>query len=158
MAAPPRHAPHLPLPAVPFLPGPGRRRPHLPLERALEADGALGHGFSPTLFAYGADAFNCGCFWEAHECWELLWRREPRGAPRRPVLQGLILLAAARVKLGQGRAEGAAALHRKALALLAAARRNADLVAGFDLATLLAQTSGDVTQPPPVMGCGRSPR
>jgi hypothetical protein len=140
------------------VPAPGRRRPHLPLERALQADGALGHGFSPTLFAYGADAFNGGCFWEAHECWELLWRREPRGAPRRRLLQGLILLAAARVKLGQGRPEGAAALHRKALVLLADARPGADLVPGFDLAALLARTSGDVTAPAPVMGRGRSPR
>ncbi len=152
-----RYVPHLALPPAPHLPAPGRRPPALPLEQALAADRAAAAGFSPTLFAYGADAFNGGWFWEAHECWEVLWRREPRGAPRRGVLQGLILLAAARVKLAQGRPQGAAALHRKALDTLGAADGIGPW-AGFDLSALQAQLVPDVTAPPPVIGLGRSPR
>ena len=114
----PRLAPQLPLPAQPYLPASGRARPQLPISQALAADGAESAGFSPTLFAYGIDAFHAGCCWEAHECWEVLWRREPKTHARRALLQGMILLAAARVKARQGRPHGAAALHQRALTAL----------------------------------------
>jgi hypothetical protein len=131
----------------------------LPIDAALAADGALERGFGATLFALGADAFNGGWFWEAHECWEALWRREARGTARRGMLQGLILLAAARVKRLQGRPAGAGRLHRRALALLDAAAADQDLREAFGLTRLLrGARAGGVTGPAPVIAPCRSPR
>lgn len=41
----------------------------------------------------GADLFDAGEFWEAHEAWEEVWQGEPR--PIRSFYQGLIQIAAA---------------------------------------------------------------
>lgn len=104
-------------------------------------DAAGEAGFSPTLFASGLDVFHAGCFWEAHECWETLWRREPKSAPRRRLLQGLIFLAAARVKARQGRPQGAAELQRRALAALTAASEPDARASGIDLPALVARAA-----------------
>lgn len=59
---------------------------------------------------WGMDLFNQGYFWEAHEAWEDSWRVATRGSPEHNLLQGLILLAAAGVKLREGKL-GAARRH-----------------------------------------------
>ncbi|PYS93153.1 MAG: DUF309 domain-containing protein [Acidobacteria bacterium] len=53
----------------------------------------------------GADLFNAGKFFEAHEVWEDQWRLE--SGPARRLLHGLILLAAGFVKLQRGSPRGA---------------------------------------------------
>lgn len=57
----------------------------------------------PTLdsdeFAWGADLFNHGYYWEAHEAWEEIWQVAERGSALRALLKGLILLSAAGVKI-----------------------------------------------------------
>jgi predicted metal-dependent hydrolase len=55
----------------------------------------------------GAELWNRGRFWEAHEAWEEPWRAAGRHTARGRFLQGLILLAAAGVKR-QGGAHAAA--------------------------------------------------
>ena len=43
----------------------------------------------------GVRLFNEGRYWDAHEAWERIWVRLPKGAAERRFCQGLILLAAA---------------------------------------------------------------
>lgn len=141
--------------AAPYVPGAGRARPELPIAGLLAADGAGQAGFSATLFAYGVDRFNGGYAWEAHECWEVLWRREPRGTRRWFLLRGLIQFAAARVKAAQGRAEGAAELHRRGLAALdqgLSPSATGDPLPGFDAEEFLrdARRTGDSGGLPPI--------
>jgi predicted metal-dependent hydrolase len=58
------------------------------------------------LLAYGLDLFNNGYYWEAHEAWERLWQAAPRDSAHSQLLQGLIALAAAGVKVRQGQRIG----------------------------------------------------
>lgn len=59
----------------------------------------------------GARLFDAGAFFEAHEVWEERWRIET-DAGRRRLLQGLIQIAAALLKLGAARDGGAASASR----------------------------------------------
>ena len=45
------------------------------------------------LYLKGLEAFNTGCFYEAHELWEEVWLETPN--PDKKFLQGLIQVAAA---------------------------------------------------------------
>lgn len=67
------------------------------------------------------DLFNHGFYWEAHEAWEPLWRAANAGSSHRDCLKGLILLAAAGVKLREGKHAAAARHGRRAAALFARA-------------------------------------
>ena len=58
-------------------------------------------------YRYGADLFNAGFFWEAHEAWEGLWLAHGRKGPVARVVQALIKLAAAGVKIREGQPAGA---------------------------------------------------
>jgi uncharacterized protein len=129
MARAPRYAPELPLPAAPWRPG--RPRPRLPLPDVGAAGGAAGRAWrqaaqlpaaARTAFRYGVDLYNAGCCWEAHEAWEALWSRSVRGTPLFHLLQGLILLAAARHKAACAQPRGAERLAARACRHLAAPR------------------------------------
>lgn len=61
------------------------------------------------LVRWGADLFNHGYYWEAHEAWEALWQSSREDPPLRQILKGLILLAATGIKVREGKR--AAALH-----------------------------------------------
>jgi len=63
--------------------------------------------------ARGAIHFNGGRFFEAHEAWELRWRKLP--LPDRPQVQAAILVCGVFVLLGKGRIEPAARLARLSL-------------------------------------------
>jgi hypothetical protein len=52
--------------------------------------------------------FNAGYYWEAHEEWESLWHAQGRAGPVAEVVKGLIKLAAAGVKVREGRPIGVA--------------------------------------------------
>ncbi len=97
----PRYTPDRPLPAHTHVPGQSPR----PAESELEAS------TSQQSFLWGVDLFNAGCYWEAHEVWEALWHAAGRTGPAADFLKGLIKLAAAGVKLREGRPTG---LHRHA--------------------------------------------
>lgn len=63
--------------------------------------------------ARGAGHFNAGRFFEAHEDWEIRWRKLP--LPDGPQVQAAILVCGAFVLLGKGRVEPAARLARLAV-------------------------------------------
>jgi len=119
-AARPRLAPEVPFPPYAFVPG---RFPH-------PVSDPQGHQYSHTpeavtapdpqrwqeslAYRYGLDLFNHGYYWEAHEQWESLWHACGRRGPLASLLQGLIKLAAAGVKVREGKPAGVANLARGA--------------------------------------------
>jgi hypothetical protein len=114
---PPRYLPDEPLPATAYLPG---RTPHpnqiaarpelpLPLDAPRWADS--------RAYLRGIDLFNQGYYWEAHEAWEGLWHAAGRRGPTADFLKGLIKLAAAGVKVREGRPDGVVSHARRAAAL-----------------------------------------
>lgn len=101
-------------------------------------------GYDP-LYLQGIEEFNRGCYFESHEVWEALWKRET--GPRRRFYQGLIQAAVALHHLGRGNRRGARALMARARQSLDAYRpRCLGLdVDGFlaDLARRLAETEAE---------------
>ena len=67
--------------------------------------GTNGWASSPA-YLRGIELFNAGYYWEAHEWWEALWHAHGRKGATATVLQGLIKLAAAGVKVREQRPEG----------------------------------------------------
>lgn len=84
-------------------------------------------------YLFGADLFNHGYWWEAHEQWEAPWR-VTREAVTRGYLQGLVQLAAALVKWRAGNERGRQGLWRRSQAHLAAVAGGAPTYMGLDLA------------------------
>jgi predicted metal-dependent hydrolase len=58
------------------------------------------------MYLRGLDLFNHGYYWEAHEVWESLWHACARRGRSADFLKGLIKLAAAGVKVREGRRRG----------------------------------------------------
>ena len=109
----PRLLPEKSFPPYAYLPG---RQPHPvrdlaghsyhsePMTVAVEAP------LGSEAFRWGIDLFNHGYYWEAHEAWEPLWQAANPSAPCRSLFKGLILLAAAGVKIREGK-QAAVARH-----------------------------------------------
>jgi predicted metal-dependent hydrolase len=55
---------------------------------------------------YARELFNAGYYWEAHEAWEHFWNALGRTTPEARCVQGLIHLAAAAVKIREGKPAG----------------------------------------------------
>ncbi|ANT54292.1 hypothetical protein A6B35_29950 (plasmid) [Mesorhizobium amorphae CCNWGS0123] len=72
---------------------------------------------SSNVFRWGIDLFNHGYYWEAHEAWEPLWHAAKCSAQHRLFFKGLILLAAAGVKIREGKRVAAARHATRAAAL-----------------------------------------
>ena len=84
-------------------------------------------------FRFGADLFNAGFFWEAHEVWELVWRALPPNSRERLACQALIQAANACLKLRFGRTKAFGRLSAEVARLAdEACRLNGD-VAGIDM-------------------------
>lgn len=141
---PPRYAPSRPLPPYSYVPGHGL--PHPVSDRAghrhVAEDGAWEPPLSPgpipapptepagrrralaaALAAnpgwlHAVDLFNEGFYWEAHEAWEGFWHALGRTTPEARFIQGLIHLAAACVKVREGRAAGVGSHARRARQLV----------------------------------------
>jgi len=108
----PRYCPERPLPPYSYVPG---LAPH---PTSDERGHSYGHHEPPpaaltestycdnATYRYAIDLFNHGFYWEAHEAWEALWHAAGRSGPTADFLKGLIKLAAAGVKLREGRAAG----------------------------------------------------
>ena len=128
-ATPRRHAPLVPLPPYSFVPGHGLPHPvtdpagHLyglepvtPLAAAelatLPVDSVGRREAITALLAesphwlHAIDLFNAGFYWEAHEAWEGFWHVLGRTTPEARLVQGMIRLAAACVKIREGSLEG----------------------------------------------------
>lgn len=58
-----------------------------------------------TQLRHGADLFDAGAWWDAHEAWEAVWKTYP--GSDRAYLKGLIQLAAVNHHLASGRTRGA---------------------------------------------------
>lgn len=104
----PRLLPDRQLPPYAYLPG---RFPHPIRDRdghsfGVEPESTAEPCLRSEAFAWGIDLFNHGFYWEAHEAWEPLWRAAHADDPRRLLLKGLILLAAAGVKMREGKRAG----------------------------------------------------
>jgi hypothetical protein len=109
----PRLQPQKSFPTYAYLPG---KHPHPvrdprghsyrnePVTVAVEA--ALGS----DVFRWGIDLFTHGYYWEAHEAWEPLWHAAKQSTQHRQFFKGLILLAAAGVKIREGKWVAAARL------------------------------------------------
>ena len=130
-----------PLPPYAFVPGKnphptrdprghsyGRDEPavHLPPERWHE-DGD---------YLYGIDLYEARYFWEAHEAWEGIWKASP-DADQRDFLQGLIQLAASRLKDRLGGERGRRTLLAAARSRLARVALRHHFFMGLDLDVLL---------------------
>ena len=99
-----RHVPGRALPRVAYVPGRSAR--------PIAFDEAVA-GFDPIAwetsegYAWGFDLLNHGYPWEAHEVWESAWRAVERASVEGLLLQALIKVAAAHVKMLQAKPEGA---------------------------------------------------
>jgi uncharacterized protein len=58
---------------------------------------------SSDPYRWGVDLFNHGYYWEAHEAWEPLWLAAKQSTSHLLFFKGLILLAAAGVKIREGK-------------------------------------------------------
>jgi uncharacterized protein len=117
-----------PLPAYTYVPGGPWPHPKRVLEEQATGGSACGNDHSGTQgswwqarFRRAAELFNAGYYWEAHEVWEELWHAEGRRGPTAEVLKGLIKLAAAGVKVREGRENGVRTHCRRAAESFAAA-------------------------------------
>jgi hypothetical protein len=143
----PRYCSDRPFPAYRYVPG---LHPHPLRDRD-------GHSFQPqprrtrhapweasawrTLadWLFGIDLFNAFFFWEAHESWEGLWAAKRRDSVPARMLQGLIQVAAALLKIHLGSLLSAAALSRAGLDKLAESAAVSPSLLGLDLRATLAQ-------------------
>ena len=71
-----------------------------------------------SKWLYALDLFNGGFYWEAHEAWESFWNALGRTTPEAQFVQGLIHLAAAGVKIREGKPMGVSRHTKRARELL----------------------------------------
>lgn len=143
-AQPPRYAPARDLPPYSYVPGhdlphpvndPGGHRraaqdqahappiapsvldtlPTEPRARRLALAAMLA---ANSRWRHAVDLFNGGWYWEAHEDWESFWNAFGRTTSEAQFVQGLIHLAAACVKVREGKPNGVARHARRARELL----------------------------------------
>ncbi len=136
-------------PSQTYVPGRGVARPRrdepAPAVAPVEADA---WAESPA-YLRGVDLFNAGCYWEAHEAWEALWLAHGRRGPTALVLKGLIKLAAAGVKVRQGRPGGVRSHARRAADHFAEARAEVGpSLLGLDLDAWIAFARSVADDPP----------
>lgn len=82
---------------------------------------------------YGIDLFNARYFWEAHEAWEGLWAAVPRDSVAGLLVQGLIQIAAALLKLHMKSAAGVVVLSTEGLDRLRHVAQQAPRFMGIDV-------------------------
>jgi uncharacterized protein len=145
---PPRYAPATPLPPYAYVPG--HDLPHpltdprghshathaqsgdvpamIALGAPLAADPAVRRDALAAALAadprwlHALDLFNGGWYWEAHEAWEGFWNALGRTTPEARFVQGLIHLAAAAVKIREGKPAGVGRHTQRARELLGGSR------------------------------------
>lgn len=90
-------------------------------------------------YLLGCDLFNHGYYWEAHETWEAVWNACGRRGLVADFCKGLIKLAAAGVKVREGRPEGVARHGSRAGALFrhVQAATGGERFLGLNLNTLI---------------------
>lgn len=110
-ASRPRILPDRDFPAYAYLPG---RQPHPARDPGGHSYGieapavAVEEALGSEEFRWGIDLFNHSYYWEAHEAWEGLWHAAKGNTGNRLFFKGLILLAAAGVKIRENKRPAAA--------------------------------------------------
>lgn len=96
----------IPLPPHAYIPGQTPRHP----EDWFDVIKASVTDAIPTLYLHETDAFIAGLlyfekgyFWECHEVLEAVWMQTPTPSPERDLVQAIIQLANARLKLEMGK-------------------------------------------------------
>jgi hypothetical protein len=110
----PSYAPAIPLPPYSYVPGHGLPHPvndpagHLYSARASAHEQLVSISTlaENVRWLYALDLFNSGFYWEAHEVWESFWNTFGRTTSEAKFVQGLIHLAAAAVKIREGKPTG----------------------------------------------------
>lgn len=87
-------------------PIPSESLARLPTEPASRRRALAALFATNSEWLYALELFNGGFYWEAHEAWEAFWHALGRTTPEARHVQGLIHLAAACVKIREGRPEG----------------------------------------------------
>lgn len=90
----------------------------LPSEPASRCQGLPSLLATTPQWHYALDLFNEGFYWESHEAWEAFWHALGRTTSEARFVQGLIHLAAACVKIREGRPEGVRRHTQRARTLL----------------------------------------
>jgi hypothetical protein len=99
-------------------------------------------------YLYATDLFNAGFYWESHEAWESLWQTCGRAGRTADFLKGLIKLAAAGVKVREGRARGAVSHARAAANLFRRIGSAHERVLGVPLGELIRFAEAVADNPP----------
>ncbi len=143
-----------PLPPYTYVPGGPWPHPlssphgHSFGHRAPVPESATAGSRSPS-FLRGVELFNAGYYWEAHEAWEGLWHAYGRRGTAADVVKALIKLAAAGVKVREGRQPGVRTHSRRAAELFArAAAHGGRSELGLDL-ELWANRAAEIAENPP---------
>ena len=95
---------------------------HLPPDPASRRQTVAALLAADPLWPHALDLFNGGWYWEAHEAWESIWHALGRTTPEARFIQGLIHLAAAAVKIREGKPTGVARHTQRARELLGGSR------------------------------------
>lgn len=137
----PRYCAERPFPAYRYVPGlhphphrdPGGHsyQPHHSAPSATPWSPAAWRTLADWLF--GVDLFNAFFFWEAHESWEALWSAQARSSLPARLLQGLIQIAAALLKIHLRSLAAAQALARRGLEKMTTCAAAAPALLGLDL-------------------------
>jgi hypothetical protein len=154
----PRLVPDEPFPPYAFVPG---QFPHPVSDPAGHSFGVAAQPV-PALaperweenrhYLYGIDLFNAGYYWEAHEGWESLWHACGRTGRTADYLKGLIKLAAAGVKVREGRREGVVGHARAAADLFRRAGSPNERYLGLSLGELVHFADAVAADPPTPTG------
>jgi len=144
-AALPRYA-ERPLPPYRYLPG---RSPHPERHAGGHARRVVPPPRGREALRHGADLFNRGYWWEAHEAWEGPWRDAGRSTPEGRLLGALIQAAAALLKWEIGGQAAARRLAARSVAGLRAAPAGLLGVEADALALGLEAFLGGVRSTPP---------
>ena len=102
-----------------------------------------------AAYLYGIDLYNAGYFWEAHEVWEAVWARAAGNSRERLLVQGLIQLSNACLKIAMDRCEAARRLLEIAQEKLAEAAHGGPTVMGVEISVL----SGGISAFDYVLAC-----
>lgn len=109
----------LPLPGIKHLPGLTRSADHELLESVLERANTVTESGNYSLslaWMYGIRLFNEGYYWEAHEVLESVWLEAAHNSREKYLVQTVIQIANARLKLELGQATAASKLSVRAIA------------------------------------------
>jgi predicted metal-dependent hydrolase len=112
MANTPRYCPARDLPPYSYVPGLAPHPMSDPRGHSFGVEEPVAQPLDESSYTtnesylFAIDLFNHGYYWEAHEEWEQLWHLAGRTGPTADLLKGLIKLAAAGVKLREGRMIG----------------------------------------------------